>query len=533
MVERLPVPPDPVALFEALGGPERPYGALLDSALACGRLGRYSFVLPEPFLVVRARGRDLKVLTEQGVTNLRGDPFEALRELLQQYRLLRAEAPIPFRGGAVGYFAYDLGRHIEALPARARDDLALPEMYLGFHDVVVAVDHLKKEAYVCTSGLSAGGTGNTRRAAQRLDALRKRLERHYRLGRGADSPCRGGEPAPAVPGGTTFQQIPGRTGVPAGQPNRKPKETAPPPVRPVLEDEGDLTRLRLGFHFTRATYCAAVERAREYIAAGDIFEVNLSQRLEAPLSAPPWHLYRILRAVNPAPFAAYLNFPEAAVVCASPERFLRLHDGLVETRPIKGTRPRGRTPEEDRRLREELWHSEKDRAELTMIIDLERNDLGRVCQVGSVHVPELFCLEEYATVFHLVSTVRGRLAPGKDVVDLLRATFPGGSITGAPKIRAMEIIEELEPVRRGIYTGSIGWIGFDGDCDLNIVIRTIIVKEGTAYFQVGGAVTADSVPEQEYLETLDKARALITAVLLANAGHPAKTPVPAAGVSTE
>ncbi|MGQ9533140.1 MAG: aminodeoxychorismate synthase component I [Desulfotomaculales bacterium] len=521
VVERLPVAPDPVALFAVLGGPERSYSALLDSALACSWLGRYSFVLPEPFLVLRGRGRDLTVLTEEGVTNLRGDPFEALRELLQQYRRPRTEAPFPFRGGAVGYFAYDLGRQIEALPVRARDDLALPEMHLGFHDLVVAVDHLKKEVYACSSGLSAGAAGNTRRAARRLAALRKRLER-------------GGDPAPDLPEGAMWRQIPGRTGVPAGQPNRKPEETAPPPVRPVLEDEGDLTRLGLGFHFTRATYCAAVERAREYIAAGDIFEVNLSQRLEAPLSAPPWHLYRILRAVNPAPFAAYLNFPEAAVVCASPERFLRLHNGMVETRPIKGTRPRGRTPEEDRRLREELWRSEKDRAELTMIIDLERNDLGRVCAVGSVHVPELFCLEEYATVFHLVSTVRGRLAPGKDVVDLLRATFPGGSITGAPKIRAMEIIEELEPVRRGIYTGSIGWIGFDGDCDLNIVIRTIIVKEGTAYFQVGGAVTADSVPEQEYLETLDKARALITAVLLANAEHPAATaaPTPVARVPT-
>ncbi len=516
MVERLPVAPDPVALFAALGGPERPYGALLDSALACGRLGRYSFVLVDPFLVLRARGRGLTVISAEGVTNLCGDPFEALRGLLRQYRLPRAGTPFPFLGGAVGYFAYDLGRHIEALPVRARDDLALPEMYLGFYDVVVAVDHLGGHVYLCGTGLPAAGPSRTRRARERLKAIREGLEYPYLPGYHPGVPPLT-HPAGAVPG-----TRPERTPTPAHH-NFPRVPTSIPPVR----HEGDLARLGLGFHFTRATYCAAVERAREYIAAGDIFEVNLSQRLEAPLSAPPWHLYRILRAVNPAPFAAYLSFPEAAVVCASPERFLRLHDGLVETRPIKGTRPRGRTPEEDRRLREELWHSEKDRAELTMITDLERNDLGRVCQVGSVHVPELFCLEEYATVFHLVSTVRGRLAPDKDVVDLLRATFPGGSITGAPKIRAMEIIEELEPVRRGIYTGSIGWIGFDGDCDLNIVIRTIIVKEGTAYFQVGGAVTADSVPEQEYLETLDKARALVTAVLLANAGYPAKTAAPA------
>ncbi|MBC7106739.1 MAG: anthranilate synthase component I family protein, partial [Firmicutes bacterium] len=326
----------------------------------------------------------------------------------------------------------------------ARDDLGLPDLYLAFYDVVVAVDHLKGEVYAASNGLAPGGGPDARRAARRLEALRRRF-------------------TATAPGGRTAPGVPDR-----------------PASGPGPACERDLARLGIGFHFTRAAYCAAVRRAREYIAAGDIFEVNLSQRLEAPLEASPWLLYRTLRAVNPAPFAAFLNFPEAAVACASPERFLRLRGGLVETRPIKGTRPRGRTPEEDRRLRDELWNSEKDRAELTMIIDLERNDLGRVCAVGSVHVPELFCLEEYATVFHLVSTVRGRLAPGKDVVDLLRATFPGGSITGAPKIRAMEIIEELEPVRRGIYTGSIGWIGFDGDCDLNIVIRTIIVKGGRA-----------------------------------------------------
>ncbi len=269
---------------------------------------------------------------------------------------------------------------------------------------------------------------------------------------------------------------------------------------------------RLTSHFTLAAYCKAVERVKEYIAAGDIFQANLSQRFASPLSFSPWMLYKRLRSINPAPFAAYLSYPELVIASASPERFLKVKHGVVETRPIKGTRPRGKDPEEDRRLRTELLSSAKDRAELTMIIDLERNDLGRVCSFGSVHVPELIVLEEYPTVFHLVATVRGTLAPGKDLVDLLKATFPGGSITGAPKIRAMEIIEELEPVTRGVYTGAIGDLGFDGSADLNIVIRTFIIKDGWAYFQVGGGIVADSDPEMEYWETIHKGRALMLAL---------------------
>lgn len=286
-------------------------------------------------------------------------------------------------------------------------------------------------------------------------------------------------------------------------------------VRPLPPPAGaNGTRTPINSLFTPQSYCRAVTRAREYIAAGDIFEVNLSQRLQTQLTVEPWELYRRLRQVNPAPFAAYLPLREGTIASASPERFLRVSQGQVETRPIKGTRPRGRTPAEDAALRQELWNSAKDRAELVMIIDLERNDLGRVCQVGSVRVPELFALEEYATVFHLVSTVTGTLQPGRDMVDLWRATFPGGSITGAPKVRSMEIIEELEPVRRSVYTGAIGYLGFDGEADWNIVIRTFLLAGGQAYFQVGGAVTADSEPEREYQETLDKARGLIQALAL-------------------
>jgi para-aminobenzoate synthetase component 1 len=263
-------------------------------------------------------------------------------------------------------------------------------------------------------------------------------------------------------------------------------------------------------------YIKAVAAAREYICAGDIFQVNLSQRFEADLNIPPYELYQRLRRINPAPFASYLNFDDVSVVSASPERFLKIRGDWVETRPIKGTRPRGKSGAEDKALAQELLSSAKDRAENVMIVDLERNDLGRVSRYGTVKVTELAILETYPTVFHLTSTVVGRLSPGKSRIDLLKATFPGGSITGAPKVRAMEIIDELEPTRRSVYTGSIGYLSFDGGMDLNIVIRTFVIKGSKAYFQVGGGIVYDSEPEAEYQETLDKARALIQALQLSS-----------------
>jgi para-aminobenzoate synthetase component 1 len=265
--------------------------------------------------------------------------------------------------------------------------------------------------------------------------------------------------------------------------------------------------------FTHRGYLDAVTRVRDYIVAGDIFQANLSQRLEAPLEEDPWHLYRRLREVNPAPFAAYLEFDGVHVASASPERFLQVDPaGHVETRPIKGTRPRGLSPQHDAALSRALWDSEKDRAENLMIVDLLRNDLSRVCRPGTVRVPELFALEGYRTVHHLVSTVVGQLAPGRTAEDLLAAAFPGGSITGAPKVRAMEIIAELEPSRRGIYCGSIGYLSVTGAMDTSIVIRTLVAADGRVTFSVGGGIVADSDPESEYQETLHKARALIAAL---------------------
>ncbi len=263
---------------------------------------------------------------------------------------------------------------------------------------------------------------------------------------------------------------------------------------------------------TREEYLAAVRRVLEYIAAGDCYQVNLSHRFGAPFTGEAWDLYRRLRAVSPAPYAAYLDCGDHQVLSSSPELFLRIREGQVETRPIKGTRRRGSTPEEDARLAAELLSSDKDRAELLMIVDLERNDLGRVCEYGSVHVPDLFRLESYANVHHLVATVRGRLRSEVTPLQCLRAAFPGGSITGAPKIRALEIIEELEPVRRGVYTGAIGWVDGRGNAEWNIAIRTMVVKAGRVYFHAGGGIVADSDPPAEYEETLTKARGMLRAL---------------------
>ena len=270
--------------------------------------------------------------------------------------------------------------------------------------------------------------------------------------------------------------------------------------------------IKLNSNFTKAKFENSVRKVQDYIRQGDIYQANLTQRFNGKTTLSSYELYRDLRKVSPAPFGALLNFEHSKILSNSPERFIKCIDNKVETRPIKGTRPRGKTIEEDLRLQDELRNSEKDRAELLMIVDLERNDIGRVSKIGSVKVPELFVIEPYANVNHLVATVEGRLKDNLDCIDVIKATFPGGSITGAPKIRAMEIIDELEPTQRNVYTGSIGYIGFNGDMDLNIAIRTIIKQGENVYFQVGGGMTWDSNPEDEYQETLDKAKSIMKAL---------------------
>jgi para-aminobenzoate synthetase component I len=462
LIEECPSDLSPLQLFEYFR--EEAFCFFLDSAMDAQNLGRFSLMGASPFLLFKSVSDQIQVIQNGERSNFRGNPFEELGKLLARYKLEDRDSSLPCPGGAVGYFGYDLCHFIEQLPSRASDDLHLPECYFGFYDIMLIYDNLMERTFLVSTGFPAlDETERFSRARQRLDEVKARLSADHK----------------------------------------------PPKPQPEI---GKVSSPELKANFNHEGYLKAIDRAREYIIEGDIFEVNLSQRFEVELGIPPFELYRRLREINPAPFSAYLDFDELTIVSASPERFLKLTGDRVETRPIKGTIRRGKTPSEDRANAQQLLASAKDHAENMMIVDLERNDLGRVCRFGSIKVTELAVLETFPTVFHLTSTVVGQLREGANCMDLLKATFPGGSITGAPKVRSMEIIDELEPTRRSVYTGSLGYLGFDGNLDLNIVIRTFLIKGQRAYFQAGGAVVYDSNPEVEYRETLDKVSALIRAL---------------------
>jgi para-aminobenzoate synthetase component 1 len=457
VVELTPAP-RPWDVFVRLAG--LPFPLFLDSALPHPTLARYSFVAADPF--DRLVGR-----------HTAADPFAALAGRLAPYRGETVPGLPPFQGGAAGLFGYDLCHHVERLPRPVFDEFATPDLAVGLYDWVVAFDHVRGRAWVVSTGFPETEPGRRRaRAEQRLREVRRRLDR----------------PPPTL----------------------RPRRTVPV-VPAVAHPAGRVSGLLSSFD--RAGYLAAVRRAVEYVHAGDCFQVNLAQRLLSPDGVPPVEFYRRLRERNPAPFAGYLDAGDFVVASASPERFVAVRDGEVETRPIKGTRPRGATPAEDRARADELLASAKDRAENVMIVDLLRNDLGRVCRYGTVRVAGVCRLESYRFVHHLVSEVRGRLRPGLGPLNLLRAAFPGGSVTGAPKVRAMEIIAELEPVARGPYCGSLGYVGFDGTADTNILIRTATLGGGWVQFPVGGGIVADSDPVQEYEETWDKAEGLLRALV--------------------
>ncbi len=469
LVEELTASLAPWDVFERLAGLKRVL--FLDSALPHSALGRYSFLTADPFEWIVARGR---CVTLAGSVREPADPFALLAERLSRHRIEPLPGLPPFQGGAAGLFGYDLCHHLERLPRPRLDEFAVPDLAVGLYDWVVAFDHEAGRAWLISTGLpESDPRRRRRRAARRLEEIL------HRLHAAASSP------------------VSWTSGPP-------PKRLAPQWPVPGLAP--------LTSNFDRDTYLATVRRAVEYIHAGDCFQVNVAQRLLAPATLPPAELYRRLRDRNAAPFAGYFDLGEFILASASPERFLRLEGDEVETRPIKGTRPRGATPEEDRARAEELLASAKDRAENVMIVDLLRNDLGRVCRYGSVRVAGVCRLETYRYVHHLVSEVRGRLRAGLGPIDLLRAAFPGGSVTGAPKVRAMEIIAELEPTARGPYCGSLGYIGFDGALDTSILIRTFTVGRGWVQFPVGGGIVADSVPQREYEETWHKAEGLLRAL---------------------
>ncbi|MEP9367015.1 aminodeoxychorismate synthase component I [Xanthobacter sp. VNH20] len=455
---------DPVALFEAFAS--EPFAALLHSGAIDGARGRYSYIAVDPFRRILATAEGVRV---DGFL-VSADPFTALETALDACVLETAASPVPFATGAVGFLSYELGRHLERLPAPRSSPVPFPDMAFGLYDSIIAFDHVEQAAFVLSSGMpEPAGAARERRAQARAEALLARITSAPKQRRQPDWSARGTWTA----------------------------------IQPRAEVE------------------ASIARVIEYIRAGDIFQANLTQAMLAarPAGLTDYALYLRLLELSPAPFSALLTGDGThAVISASPERFLRLSaEGEVETRPIKGTRPRHAEPARDAQSAAALLASPKDRAENLMIVDLMRNDLGRVSRIGSISVPVLNGLETFASVHHLVSVVESRLRPGIGPIDLLRACFPGGSITGAPKIRAMEIIHELEPLPRGIYCGAIGWIGFDGAMDTSIVIRTLARSGETLIAQAGGGIVADSVPADEYEESMVKMAPLLRAV----SGEPA------------
>lgn len=437
---------EPVKTFACLH--HEPYSLFFDSADRAHPAARYSFIAWQPFETIESWNGAVLVTNREEQVSLQGNPFDIVRERLAKWNAGIAARPglPPFQGGAAGFFGYDLVRKLEKLPNKALSNPDAPEMAVGLYDKVIAYDHTESRAYFIVIASDEGD------AALKFNHLKNAMKR---------------VPEKGVSGG----RIDWHAAV-------KPEQ-----------------------------YKKAVQKVIDYIRAGDIFQANLSQRFEAPLPEGfnAFEHYKILRKINPAPFAAYMNFGSLTLSSASPERFLQVRGRQVETRPIKGTRPRMPDPVKDQAMQKELLASEKDRAENIMIVDLLRNDLSKVCTDESVEAPELCRLETFAGVHHLVSTVTGTLREKETALDALEACFPGGSITGAPKVRAMEIIEGLEPLRRGPYCGAMGYIGFNGAMDTNIVIRTLVYEGRKISFNAGGGITADSIPAAEYRETLDKA----------------------------
>ncbi len=466
--------------------------------------GDVAMIGAEPYLALRAYRSSERlangalgarvVIEERGAAPRTevGDPLEILRALLAEHAvdpaIFKGPRVLPFLAGAVGYIGYETGQMLERLPGRPRARLDLPDIALFFHEWVLGQDRRTGTTFLSVLGRGAAQAQARREAERMRDRLLAELG--------------------------SFEQ---RTRFPPSSPPSLARPTAPhvPVPSPVAARSVPslLAASRAEPTVPRDVYLDKIRVAKEHILAGDAFEICLTHRIDAPFTGDPFALWQRLRRESPAPFSAFLDLPEAAIVSSSPERFLSLNEArTAESRPIKGTRPRGATPAEDARLADELATSAKDRAENTMIVDLVRNDLGRVCRFGSVEVPELCAVERYATVHQLVSTVRGQLEDGRDAVDAIRACFPPGSMTGAPKIEAMTILERLEPMERGVYSGALGWLDFSGPFDLSVVIRTVVVKSGRAHLHVGGAIVADSDAAAEHDETMDKARALLAAI---------------------
>jgi anthranilate synthase component 1 len=443
---------------------------LLESVEGGERLARYSFIGWDPFLIVRGKGNSVRSESQGEIVREEASGLDKLRQVSRKFRPVILPDLPPFVGGGVGYFSYDLIRQFEKLPCKAADDLEIDDYQVMYFSTLLAFDHLRHRIHIITNIFN--------------DRENQGLEAKYQ-----DALLR-------------IEQIEKRLAVPISLPSPAPSEAVPEPQSNLSESK----------------YYANIEHAKSLIRAGDIFQVVLSQRFAMKISCDPFDIYRALRFINPSPYMFFLRMDNLHLIGSSPEMLVKVRDGRVEYGPIAGTRPRGKTPEEDARLSRELLADEKERAEHIMLVDLGRNDLGRVCNFGSVRVTDLMRIEKYSHVMHLVSSVEGELRSDLDCFRALESCLPAGTVSGAPKVRAMEIIEDLEPCRRGVYGGAVGYVDFSGNLDTCIALRTLVIKDGIAYIQAGGGIVADSQPIREREESINKASALIRAVKFAHEG---------------
>jgi anthranilate synthase component 1 len=462
----------PVSAFRRIAGDGPSF--LFESVVGGEKIGRYSFLGSGPFLRFQAWGRQIRISDPGGGTppheQSSDDPLATLEALVHRYQAVHLPGLPRFTGGAVGYAAYDAVRYVENLPHPPRDDRGLPDLDFSLYDRMAVFDHIRKTVLAVSLAVPSPGSHPAEwldRALARLDGLVEQLGQSI-------------EPSPPIDIDTAI--------------------AVDPPAHS---------------NFTRAAYEDVVQRCQQYIRAGDIFQVVPSQRFELATTARPFDIYRVLRVVNPSPFLFFLDLGHASLIGSSPEILVRVEDGLVTIRPIAGTRRRGQDEAEDRALAQELLADPKERAEHIMLVDLGRNDVGRVAVPGTVKLTELMTVERYSHVMHITSNVTGQLAPGKTAFDALRSGLPAGTVSGAPKVRAMQIIDEMETVKRGPYAGAVGYIDFTGNMDTCIALRTLVVQNGIAYIQAGGGVVYDSNPAQEYDETVNKARALVRAIAIA------------------
>ena len=478
LVKRLDFFEDAFKIYRCWRNEKNP-SVLLESARITSKTGRYSLIAKDPFMVLEAKDSEV-VLSSFGEREvLRGDPFQITRRILKQFTSKTLEGLAPFTGGAIGYFSYEAKNYLEPnLSKSAKEGMELPEVYLLFFDEGLILDHEEKALYIFTNiKIGRDPRRSYSYGLRRLDTLERNLKRSWKNR---------------------------QAGLPTIKNKRFKFETR------AADDEKSGQKLLSSLN--REEFIEKVKRIKCYIRKGDIFQANLSQRFSFELEKEPLDIYENLKEINPSPFFGYLDAVHFQIISGSPERLLKLEKGILETRPIAGTRARGKNDKEDKALSMDLLLSPKERAEHIMLLDLERNDMGRVAEYGSVTVNEFMELENYSHVKHIVSNVQGILSNGLEAIDALRAFFPGGTITGAPKVRCMEILDELEPVERGPYTGSLGYLSFTGNMDFNILIRSLVVKNGHAYLQVGAGIVADSIPEKEYEETLYKAEGVLSAV---------------------